>query len=117
MPTTPFLRVLVLDDDPRVRAALCRLLEVTPGVRVVPLGSAADVALVDVDLPDRASARARVRALAGGVPVVALGPDGAARDAALAAGAAAFVAKDGAASALLPALLAALPAPAAGKLP
>jgi DNA-binding NarL/FixJ family response regulator len=105
--TRPSLRVLVLDDDPRVRAGLCRLLEATPDLVVVPLGTHADVALVDVDLPDRAAVTARVRALAGGVPVVALSLDGAARDAALASGARAFVEKDGAPEALLTALHAA----------
>jgi DNA-binding NarL/FixJ family response regulator len=101
------LRVLVLDDDPRVRAGLCRLLEATPDVVVVPLGTDADVALLDVDLPDRSAVAARVRALAGGVPVVALSLDGAARDAALASGARVFVEKDGAADVLLSALHAA----------
>lgn len=109
--TTTGLRVLVLDDDPRVRGGLRRLLETTPGVTVVPLGADADVALVDVDLPDRAAVAARIRALAGGVPVVALSLDGAARAAALAAGAAAFVEKDGASNALLTALRAAASAP------
>jgi DNA-binding NarL/FixJ family response regulator len=101
------LRVLVLDDDPRVRAGLRRLLEATPGITIVPLGAGADVALVDVDLPDRAAAAARVRGLAGGVPVVALSLDGAARQAALDVGAHAFVEKDGAPDALLAALHAA----------
>jgi DNA-binding NarL/FixJ family response regulator len=101
------LRVLLLEDDPRVRAGLRRLLEATPGIAVVPLGTDADVALVDVDLPDRAAAAARIRGLAGGVPVVALSLDGATRDAALAAGARAFVEKDGAPETLLAALRAA----------
>lgn len=98
------LRVLVMDDDPRVRTGLRRLLEATPDVVVVPLGADADVALVDVDLPDRAAVAARVRGLVGGVPVVALGLAGSARDAALAAGARSFVEKDGAADVLLTAL-------------
>jgi DNA-binding NarL/FixJ family response regulator len=102
--TAASLRVLVLDDDPRVGAAVRRLLEAAPGVTVVALGAAADVALVDVDLPDRRAATARIRGLAGGVPVVALSLDGSARATALRAGAAAFVEKDGADDVLLTAL-------------
>ena len=103
------LRVLVLDDDPRVRDGLLRLLEATPGVAAVPPGADADVALVDVDRPDRAAAVGRVHRLAGRVPVVALGLDSAARSAVLAAGARAFVEKDGATDDLLTALSAAAP--------
>ena len=102
--TAAHLRVVVLDDDPRVAAGLRRLLEATPGVTVVPLGAVADVALVDVGLPDRVAAVSRVRGLAGGVPVVALSLDGTARQAVLAAGARAFVEKDGAPDDLLAAL-------------
>lgn len=98
------LRVLVLDDDPRVRTGLHRLLEATPDVVKVGLGADADVALVDVDLPDHAAVAARVRSLAGGVPVVALSLAGSARPVALAAGARAFVEKDAGTDALLAAL-------------
>jgi hypothetical protein len=59
---------VVLDEDPRVAAGLRRLLEATPGVTVVPLGAVADVALVDVGLPDRVAAVSRVRGLAGECP-------------------------------------------------
>ncbi|SNR90333.1 hypothetical protein SAMN04488107_0543 [Geodermatophilus saharensis] len=103
------LRVLVLDADPRVRDGLLRLLETDPGVTAVPPGAHADVALVDVDRPDRSAAVGRVRRLAGRVPVVALGLDGAVRAATLAAGARAFVEKDGATDDLLTALSAAVP--------
>lgn len=106
--STDAVRVLVLVDDPRVRAGLRRLLEAAPGVAVAALGADADVALVDIDGPDRGAATARVRGLAGGVPVVALGLDGPTGAAALTAGARRFVEKDGRPETLLSALHAAV---------
>ena len=99
--TTEPLRVLVLDDDPRVRDGRRRLLEVRPGSRS-SLSGRRRRRFGAVDAPDGSAAAARVRGLAGGAPVIALSLDGAARTAALAAGARAFVEKDGAADSWSP---------------
>jgi two-component system response regulator DesR len=67
-----------------------------------------DVVLVDVLLPDVAAGLALLAELsAAGVPAVAMSASGGVRARALAAGARAFVEKDGAAEVLLDALLAA----------
>ena len=112
------VRVLVVDDDPRVRAGLAGLLTATPGLAVpVSTGSAtralavasrgrADVGLVDVLLPTPADGLRLVRDLSAYVPVVAMSLDGVSRDSALRAGALAFVEKDGAIDELVAAVLA-----------
>ena len=113
------VKVLVVDDDPRVRAGLAGVLTATPGLAVASAtGSArralaaagrglADVALVDVLLPRAADGVELVRQLAAHVPVVAISLDGTNRIQVLAAGAVAYVEKDGAVEDLLAAVLAA----------
>lgn len=115
---TSRLVVLVVDDDPRVRAALVSMLHGTDGLYVVAVdtdqvlrlsGAAtlrADVALAD--LPDDSEPSLRVvRRLSAAMPVVAVSMQGATRLPALQAGAAAFVEKDGDAAAILRAIAAA----------
>lgn len=106
-------RVLVVDDDPRVRSAMtaelaaagCRPTAAAPedlpndpwdaldpeqiDVALV------DVALVDVALPTVADGLALIRQLSSAVRVVAISINGAARTQALAAGARAYLEKDG----------------------
>ena len=116
-------RVLVIDDDIRVRAALGDLLastaDLTPAVTAATAAEARaaaeqdgpfDLAIVDVRLPDPATGLALIRRLTPRVPVVAVSVSGAHRAAALAAGATAYLDKDGRPDALLAALRAALPA-------
>ena len=103
-------RILVVDDDPRVRAALraelasvgCRPTAVSPnrlrqGERLGDL----DLALVDVSPPSTARGLTVITRLAALLPVVALSIDGALKDAALHAGAAHYLEKDGDADHLL----------------
>jgi DNA-binding NarL/FixJ family response regulator len=104
---TTELRVLVVDDDPRVRAGLAGALGATAGLalaavtgspaRALALAAAgwADVALVDALLPTLADGVALVRRLTPHVPVVAISLDGTRRTAVLAAGAVAYLEKDG----------------------
>jgi DNA-binding NarL/FixJ family response regulator len=112
------LRLLVVDDDPRVRRALQGALSDVDGLELLAVcGSASelrargtgrrpDVVLLDVHLPDAGTGLALLGELArAAVPVVAMSAAGGARRAALAAGAAAFVEKDGATDALVAALL------------
>jgi DNA-binding NarL/FixJ family response regulator len=113
---TALLRVLVVDDDPRVRAGLAGALGATAGLaltavtgspaRALALAAAgqADVALVDALLPTLADGVALVRGLAPHVPVVAISLDGSRRRDTLAAGAVAYVEKDGALDDLVAAL-------------
>lgn len=101
------VRVLVVDDDPRVRAGLAGALGATAGLalaaatgspaRALALAEAgeADVALVDALLPRMADGVALVRRLSPQLPVVAISLDGTRRRALLAAGAVAYVEKDG----------------------
>lgn len=117
------IRLLVADDDARVRAAIGQTIALEAGLVVV--ASAADaaaalvlaectgpsVALVDVLLPDEATGLALVRSL-GRRPrcaVVAMSVRGGLRQAALAAGAAAFVEKAGDIDAVLDAVRAVAP--------
>jgi DNA-binding NarL/FixJ family response regulator len=101
-------RVLVVDDDARVRAALRELLASTSDLGpAASAGSAAeaqdaeqrhgpfDLAVVDVLLPDPATGLALIRGLVQRLPVVAVSVSSAHRSAALAAGATAFLDKDG----------------------
>jgi DNA-binding NarL/FixJ family response regulator len=109
-----------VDDDPRVRAGLAGMLTATPGLAVATAtGSArralaaaarglADVALVDVLLPTMTDGVDLLRRLSERVPVVAISLDGTSRTEALAAGAVAYVEKDGAVEDLVAALLAAV---------
>ncbi|HEY4454165.1 MAG TPA: response regulator [Pseudonocardiaceae bacterium] len=102
------IRVLIADDDPRVRAALRVFLSANEGFEVV--GEAANmagalelarscaptVALVDVYLPGREDGLALLRALNEDlrIPVVAISLDNTACDSALEAGAYRFLAKE-----------------------
>ncbi len=112
------ISVLIVDDDPRVRAALVRMLDELDDVRsaavdieqamrlssLSPLDT--DVAVVDVaGLASRGEEV--IRRLAPEVPVVAVSLSGAARRAALRAGAVLFVEKDGDDRALIEAIRAA----------
>lgn len=114
-------RVLVVDDDQRVRAALVALLDGTPDLDVVAdVGSVADAlavfdrvapdaVLVDILLPSRADGLGLIARLAARRPVVAISVDGGAREAALAAGASAYLEKDGHPEEILAALRQAVP--------
>ena len=106
--------MLVVDDDARVRAALRSLLDEDVGLccRVVDdaqalgllLGGAArvDAEVAVVDLSAGTSIQLRLVALlARALPVVVVSMSGAVRPLAMAAGATAFVEKDGDACALL----------------
>lgn len=97
--------VLVVDDDARVRAALVRLLEeagfraaaldVEQSMRLASLTAlGADVAVVDLSRPG-SEGLAVIRRLTPGVRVVAVSLRGTVRAAALRAGAAVFLEKDG----------------------
>ncbi|MBI1379034.1 MAG: response regulator [Frankiales bacterium] len=97
--------VLVVDDDARVRAALVRLLEeagfraaaldVEQSMRLASLTAlGADVAVVDLS-PPGSQGLAVIRRLTPGVRVVAVSLRGTVRAAALRAGAAVFLEKDG----------------------
>jgi CheY-like chemotaxis protein len=117
MSRSDVIRVLVVDDDARVRRALHDLIEALGGMRVVAIAgnynealeadqcSDPAVALVDVLLPNRADGIGVVRELAlRGRPVVATSVSAAVRNEALAAGASRFVEKTPDAQRLLSAL-------------
>ena len=110
----PPLAVLVVDDDPRVRASVVRLLDQTGVVtaiavdadqawRLSEIRTAADVAVVDVPGGGGAGLRL-VSRLASTTTVVAVGLSASAGQAALGAGAVTFVEKNGDADALLTAI-------------
>jgi DNA-binding NarL/FixJ family response regulator len=117
------VRVLVAEDDPRVRAALRAFLSASPGFEVIAdAGTAAaalemareqspSVALVDILLPEARDGLGLLRALTGelGIPAVAISIHGGLRSAALAAGACQFLDKDKAPEVLIAALRAAAP--------
>lgn len=109
------ISVLVVDDDPRVRAALVRMLDELADVSVAAIDTeqamrlssltTLDTDVAVVDLPGPASCGEEViRRLAPRVPVVAVSLCGAARCVALRAGATSFVEKDGDDGALLDAI-------------
>jgi DNA-binding NarL/FixJ family response regulator len=103
------IRVLIADDDRRVREALSALLGASPGVEVVATAGSAEgalqlakartpsVALIDLLLPEATDGLGLIDAVAGDlrIPVVAISLDATLHDRALAAGAVAFVDKDG----------------------
>lgn len=115
------VRLLLADDDARVRAAIGQTIALEPGLVIV--ADAADapaalalaertcpsVALVDVRLPDATTGLALVRSLSRrpGCAVVAMSVRGGLRAAALDAGAVAFVEKCGDIDAVLNAVRAA----------
>lgn len=112
-------RVLVIDADTRVRAALAALIEATPGLRVVATtGSTADagsiacstratVVVVDVDAGHRDDDFAVIRQFASQLPVVAICYAGSSGAGAVAAGATALCDKSGDPDALTAAVTAA----------
>ncbi len=108
------VRVLIADDDRRVRTALAELLTAAPGFQVTAtrgpeladdpaVGLPADVAVVDILMPDPAAGLELVRLLSGHyrIPVVALSAQASLRGAALAAGATAFLDKGSSPAAVL----------------
>ena len=115
------VRVLLVDDDARVREGLAHTMaleadlvvvaEATEAVAALALAELADpsVALVDVLLPDSTSGLALVTSLAQrpGCVVVAMSVRGSLRAAAMAAGSVVFVEKDGDIDAMLDAVRAA----------
>jgi DNA-binding NarL/FixJ family response regulator len=115
------VRVVIVDDDPRVRAALHSFLSTSPELQVVGGAAGAataldlvrsavpDVVLVDVHLPEARDGLNLLRALTGElrIPAVAISISGRVRTGALAAGAYRFIGKDSAPERLLGALRAA----------
>jgi DNA-binding NarL/FixJ family response regulator len=112
------VRVLIAEDDPRVRTALRRFLSASDGFDVVgDAGNATTaleiaravcpaVALVDVLLPEARDGLSLLRALTAelGIPAVAISIQGWVRGDALAAGAYRFLDKDSAPELLVAAL-------------
>jgi DNA-binding NtrC family response regulator len=102
------IRLLVADDDARVRTAIGQTIALEAGLVMVAVAADAaatlvlaertgpSVALVDVLIPDEATGLALVRSLGRrpGCAVVAMSVRGGLGQAALAAGAVAFVEKD-----------------------
>jgi DNA-binding NarL/FixJ family response regulator len=117
------IRVLVVDDDPRVRQAIAQTIALEPDMELV--GYAADaqsaldraddsgpsIVLVDVLLPDVVTGLALVRALSRrpAWAVVAMSVRSGLREASLTAGAVGFVEKGGDIDALLRSLRTASP--------
>ena len=119
-PTAQPRRVLVVDRDPRVRAALTALIDATPGLEVAAATSltelpcvlgtpAADVAVVDVTAGHPEDDLAAIRDLSARLPVVAVSAAGTDGVHAIAAGAMACCDKDGDADCLIAALTAVAP--------
>jgi DNA-binding NarL/FixJ family response regulator len=101
-----FIRLLVVDDDARVRLAVARTIALEPDLRLLgAIGPATDavavaqrtlpdVAIVDVLLPDAATGLALIAHLTEmGCAVVAISLGAGVRHAALAAGAISFIEK------------------------
>ncbi len=100
-------RVLIVDDDPRVRAALTALITATTDLTVAAaVGTArdaraalatrpVDLILVDVQLPHRDDGIGLIQTLSRRHLVVAMSIDGSSRAPALHAGAADFLEKNG----------------------
>jgi DNA-binding NarL/FixJ family response regulator len=115
------VRILIAEDDNRVRTALRRFLSASPGLEVVADAAnataalelvrqrAPDVALVDVFLPKAYDGLELLRVLTRerGIPAVAISIQGWVRGRALAAGAHQFLDKDSAPELLIAALRAA----------
>jgi two-component system response regulator DesR len=116
------IRVLIVEDDPRVRTGLCRFLSASSGFEVVAEAGSASVALtlarqhapavalVDVLLPEARDGLGLLRVLTGelGIPAVAISIQGGLRMSVLAAGAYQFLDKDGTPDLMLAALRAAI---------
>ena len=100
-------RVLIVDDDPRVRAALTALITATADLTVTgAVGTArdaytalatrpVDLILIDVHLPHPNDGITLIETLGGRYLVVAMSIDGSSRAPALHAGAADFLEKNG----------------------
>lgn len=115
------MTVLLVDDDPRVRASLGALLSAEAGLEVVGAAASADAAvqrlaavapdvvLLDILLPDADAGLGLLRRLVGdhGCTVLAMSVRDGYRTAALAAGAAGYLAKDGRPEIIISALRAA----------
>jgi DNA-binding NarL/FixJ family response regulator len=113
-------RILVVDDDPRVRHAIHHLIDETPGLHVVAAVSNADeaevavqttapeLAIVEVRVPDRDAGLRLIRNLCSRIPVVAIGVTNSLAPLATRAGATAFCDKDGNTDTLINAVLDAL---------
>jgi len=116
------IRVLIVEDDPRVRTGLRRFLSASSGFDVVgDAGSALTaltlarerapaVALIDVLMPEARDGLGLLRVLTGelGIPAVAISIQGGLRTSVLAAGAYQFLDKDSAPELILAALRAAV---------
>jgi len=112
------VRVLIADDDHRVRTALSALLTSSSGFDVVGTSATTDgaltlarqhrptVALVDMLLPEATDGLGLLRAITNElhIPAIAMSIDGGLRRSALAAGATSFFDKDGRADQLVAAL-------------
>ena len=112
------IRVLIAEDDARVRSALRAFLGAHPHLEVVTEASSASaalalarehapaVAVVDVYLPGKDDGLELLRILSGqlGIPVVAISIEGSARESALDAGAVRFLEKTNVPDRLLEAL-------------
>lgn len=112
------IRVLIADDDHRVRTALSALLTSFADIDVVGISATTDgaltlarqhrptVALIDILLPEAPDGLALLRALTDqlGIPAVAMSIDGGLKTSALAAGAKCFLDKDGRADQFIAAL-------------
>jgi CheY-like chemotaxis protein len=119
------IRLLVVENDVRVRAAIVQTIALEPGLVVVAQADDATtalvlaervdplVALVDVLLPDEVTGLALVASLSRrpGCAVVAMSVRGGLRASALAAGAVAFVEKESDIDAILNTVRAAAPTP------
>jgi DNA-binding NarL/FixJ family response regulator len=117
-PSHSLIRLLVVDDDPRVRQAIAGTIALESDLTIVAeaadatsalsMADATDpsVALVDVLLPDAVTGLALIRSLNARPTgaVIAMSVRGGLREAALAAGAVAFVEKGGDIDGLLAAL-------------
>ncbi len=115
------IRVLIVDDDARVRSAMRTFLVAHPEFEVVgEAGSSAAavriaeettpcVAIVDILMPTEREGLSLLKVFAKqhGIPVVAMSLNNACADSAIAAGAFTFLAKDGFSDLLVSALLAA----------
>ena len=112
------IRVLIADDDHRVRTALATLLTSTAGFDIVGTSAPTDsaltlarqhrptVALIDILLPEAPDGLGLLRAITDElhIPALAMSIDGGLRNSALAAGATSFFDKDSTADRLITAL-------------
>lgn len=112
------IRVLIAEDDHRVRTALATLLTSTAGFDIVGTSATTDsaltlarqhrptVALIDILLPEAPDGLGLLRAITDDlhIPAIAMSIDGGLRNSALAAGATAFFDKDSTADRLITAL-------------